>query len=60
MFDLVLQEEELARSIVSCETEADVLKTWISFLEDTWALQCALMETKEKQAKYVFTYILVI
>lgn len=48
---LKTKEEELSRSIVSCKTEADVLKTWVNFLEDTWALQCTLMETKEKQAK---------
>ncbi|KAH9609692.1 hypothetical protein KSS87_021124 [Heliosperma pusillum] len=48
---LKTKEEELSRSIDSCKAEADVLKTWINFLEDTWAIQCTYMESKEKQAK---------
>ncbi|XP_057524825.1 uncharacterized protein LOC130804418 isoform X2 [Amaranthus tricolor] len=46
---LKTKEDELSRSVGSCKAEADVLKTWINFLEDTWALQCKFMESKEKQ-----------
>ena len=48
-----LQEDELAKSIVSCRTESDILSTWINFLEDTWSLQCSYVEAKEKETKYV-------
>lgn len=37
----------------SCTREADVLRTWINFLEDTWVLQSAHTETKEKEIVYV-------
>ncbi|XP_021739648.1 myosin-11-like [Chenopodium quinoa] len=47
---LKTKEEELTRSVGSCKAEADVLRTWINFLEDTWALQCTFVESKEKQA----------
>ncbi|XP_011101623.1 myosin-10 isoform X2 [Sesamum indicum] len=43
------KEDELAKSITSCRAEADVLSTWINFLEDTWSLQCSYVETKEKE-----------
>ncbi|XP_057486567.1 uncharacterized protein LOC130772632 isoform X2 [Actinidia eriantha] len=46
---LKTKEDELSRSISSGRVEADVLKTWINFLEDTWVLQCLYAETKEKQ-----------
>ncbi|PSR93063.1 Paramyosin like [Actinidia chinensis var. chinensis] len=46
---LKTKEDELSRSISSGRVEADVLKTWINFLEDTWVLQCSYAETKEKQ-----------
>ncbi|XP_059628204.1 uncharacterized protein LOC132271003 [Cornus florida] len=46
---LKTKEDELSRSIASCRVEADVLSTWINFLEDTWALQCSYTESKEKQ-----------
>lgn len=42
------------RSISSGRVEADVLKTWTNFLEDTWVLQRSYAETKEKQVKYVY------
>ncbi|PSS33464.1 Nuclear mitotic apparatus protein like [Actinidia chinensis var. chinensis] len=45
---LKTKEDELSRSISSGRVEADVLKTWINFLEDTWVLQCLYAETKEK------------
>lgn len=47
------QEDELSHSITSSKIEADVIKTWINFLEDTWVLQQSHAEIKEKQAKYV-------
>lgn len=43
------KEEELSGSIASCRVEADVLNTWINFLEDTWALQCSDTDVKGKQ-----------
>lgn len=46
---LKTKENELSRSMGSCRQEADVLSTWINFLEDTWLLQCSYTETKEKQ-----------
>ncbi|KAE7996868.1 hypothetical protein FH972_001552 [Carpinus fangiana] len=46
---LKTKEEELSKSIASSRVEADVLTTWINFLEDTWVLQCSYMEIKEKQ-----------
>ncbi|KAL6980448.1 hypothetical protein U1Q18_022086 [Sarracenia purpurea var. burkii] len=46
---LKTKEDELSRSISSSRVEANVLKTWINFLEDTWILQCSYTETKEKQ-----------
>ncbi|GMP68721.1 hypothetical protein CsSME_00028249 [Camellia sinensis var. sinensis] len=46
---LKTKEDELSRSISSSRVEADVLKTWINFLEDTWVLQSSYVETKEKQ-----------
>ncbi|KAL6131354.1 hypothetical protein ACLB2K_069730 [Fragaria x ananassa] len=46
---LETKEDELSKSIASCKVEADVLHTWINFLEDTWVLQCSYAEMKEKQ-----------
>ncbi|KAL6128310.1 hypothetical protein ACLB2K_071665 [Fragaria x ananassa] len=46
---LETKEDELSKSIASCKVEADVLHTWINFLEDTWVLQCSYAEIKEKQ-----------
>ncbi|KAK7281363.1 hypothetical protein RIF29_09292 [Crotalaria pallida] len=42
-------EDELSQSISSCRVEADVVKTWINFLEDTWLLQLSNAETNEKR-----------
>ncbi|GAB2286709.1 hypothetical protein Dimus_021104 [Dionaea muscipula] len=47
---LKTKEDELCRSVSSCRVEADVLRTWINFLEDTWTLQCSYAELKEKGA----------
>ncbi|XP_050384991.1 protein GRIP [Argentina anserina] len=46
---LETKEDELSKSIASCKVEADVLQTWINFLEDTWVLQRSYAEIKEKQ-----------
>ncbi|KAK4835161.1 hypothetical protein QYF36_006081 [Acer negundo] len=46
---LTTKEDELFKSITACGVEADVLRTWINFLEDTWVLQCSYTEVKDKQ-----------
>ncbi|XVF23770.1 hypothetical protein REPUB_Repub13aG0067700 [Reevesia pubescens] len=46
---LKTKEEELSKSISACRVEAEVLHTWINFLEDTWLLQSSYVETKNKQ-----------
>ncbi|PON91500.1 structural maintenance of chromosomes protein [Trema orientale] len=46
---LKTKEDELSKSVASCRIEADVLSTWLNFLEDTWVLQRSYAELKEKQ-----------
>ncbi|KAE8712118.1 putative receptor-like protein kinase [Hibiscus syriacus] len=46
---LKTKEDELSKSISVCRVEAEVLHTWINFLEDTWVIQSTYAETKEKQ-----------
>ncbi|KAF8021942.1 hypothetical protein BT93_G2164 [Corymbia citriodora subsp. variegata] len=46
---LKTKEDELSKTITSCKVEAEVLSTWINFLEDTWVLQCSYAEVREKQ-----------
>ncbi|CAN7121273.1 unnamed protein product [Brassica rapa subsp. narinosa] len=46
---LKTKEDDLSKSIVACKKESEVIKTWISFLEDTWLLQCSYTEKKDKQ-----------
>ncbi|KAL6290841.1 hypothetical protein ACE6H2_008351 [Prunus campanulata] len=43
------KEDELSKSIASCRVEADIIKTWVNFLEDTWVLQRSYTDMKEKQ-----------
>ncbi|KAB2596038.1 rootletin-like [Pyrus ussuriensis x Pyrus communis] len=43
------KEDELSKSIASCKVEADILKTWVNFLEDTWVLQRSFADMTEKQ-----------
>ncbi|XWS66083.1 hypothetical protein CRYUN_Cryun05aG0169900 [Craigia yunnanensis] len=43
------KEDELSKSISACRAEAEVLHTWINFLEDTWLLKSSYAETKNKQ-----------
>ncbi|KAL8145742.1 hypothetical protein AgCh_003767 [Apium graveolens] len=57
---LKIKEDEMSRSVGSCAQEADVLRTWMNFLEDTWALQSSSTETKEKEVRYVPEYLLVL
>ncbi|TQE11076.1 hypothetical protein C1H46_003336 [Malus baccata] len=47
------KEDELSKSIASCKVEADILKTWINFLEDTWVLQRSYADMKEKQVNFL-------
>ncbi|KAG8046049.1 hypothetical protein GUJ93_ZPchr0008g12156 [Zizania palustris] len=49
IFSLKAKENELSKSITSCNMEAGVVKTWINFLEDTWQLQSSYIEQKEKR-----------
>ncbi|KAJ4971787.1 hypothetical protein NE237_004886 [Protea cynaroides] len=46
---LQIKEKELLRSVSSSRLEADIINTWINFLEDTWVLQSSYTEQKEKQ-----------
>ncbi|CAA7031519.1 unnamed protein product [Microthlaspi erraticum] len=46
---LKTKEDDLSKSVVACKKEAEVIKTWINFLEDTWLLRCSYTETKDKQ-----------
>ncbi|KAJ6902018.1 hypothetical protein NC651_019719 [Populus alba x Populus x berolinensis] len=46
---LKTKEDEVSKSIAACKVEADILTTWLNFLEDTWVLQRSYSETKEKQ-----------
>uniref|UniRef100_A0A0E0KYU4 Uncharacterized protein n=1 Tax=Oryza punctata TaxID=4537 RepID=A0A0E0KYU4_ORYPU len=52
IFKLKTKEDDLTKSIVSCNVEANVVKTWINFLEDTWQLQSTYNEQKEKKTWY--------
>lgn len=49
LMHLKVKEDELSRAVISCRAEADVVSTWIHFLEDTWVLQTRYNEEKEKQ-----------
>uniref|UniRef100_A0ACD5TRV4 Uncharacterized protein n=1 Tax=Avena sativa TaxID=4498 RepID=A0ACD5TRV4_AVESA len=50
IFSLKAKENELSKTIASCNVEAGVVKTWINFLEDTWQLQSSYDEQNEKKA----------
>ncbi|PWZ29924.1 hypothetical protein Zm00014a_001876 [Zea mays] len=47
IFTLQAKENDLSKSIDSCNMEASVVKTWVNFLEDTWQLQLSYNEQKE-------------
>ncbi|OIW06817.1 hypothetical protein TanjilG_03712 [Lupinus angustifolius] len=51
---LKIKEDELSKSISSCRVEANVIKTWIDFLEDTWVLQQSSAEINEKQVNNMY------
>jgi hypothetical protein len=53
LFSASIQENELSKSIDSCNVEAGVVKTWVNFLEDTWQLQSSYNEQKENKTMYV-------
>jgi SMC interacting uncharacterized protein involved in chromosome segregation len=53
IFKLKTKEDDLSKSIASCNVEANVVKTWINFLEDTWQLQSTYNEQKEKKTWYL-------
>ncbi|OIS99534.1 PREDICTED: coiled-coil domain-containing protein 18-like [Nicotiana attenuata] len=46
---LKTREDELTKSIGSCKVEANILSTWINFLEDTWTLQSSFTDSKDKE-----------
>ncbi|KAK4761254.1 hypothetical protein SAY87_006147 [Trapa incisa] len=46
---LKAKDNDLSRSIASCKVEANVLTTWINFLEDTWVLQSNYAELMGKK-----------
>ncbi|KAK4272934.1 hypothetical protein QN277_021422 [Acacia crassicarpa] len=48
---LSMKEDELRRAIASYTNEADVVDTWINFLQSTWLLQTAHTEKKNEQVK---------
>ncbi|KAJ0978447.1 hypothetical protein J5N97_013921 [Dioscorea zingiberensis] len=45
---LKAKEDELSRSVASCKVEANIVHTWINFLDDTWHLQSSNSELKKK------------
>lgn len=49
LMHLKAKEDELAKSITSCRAEADVVNSWINFLDATWILQTTDTEQKENQ-----------
>ncbi|OMP07738.1 hypothetical protein COLO4_07089 [Corchorus olitorius] len=49
LLHLKSREEEISKSIAQCRVEADVVNTWVSFLENTWAMQTSYKEQKDKQ-----------
>lgn len=46
---LALSEQELSHSVEAHKTEAGVVATWQSFLEDTWVLQTGCHEKREQE-----------
>ncbi|CAN6340731.1 unnamed protein product [Urochloa humidicola] len=49
IFNLKKKEDDLSKSISLCNAESNVVKIWISFLEDSWKLQSSYNEQKEKK-----------
>ncbi|XP_027363015.1 intracellular protein transport protein USO1-like [Abrus precatorius] len=46
---LKTKEDEMVRAITSYSEEANVVDTWIKFLESTWVFQISLAKEKEEQ-----------
>ncbi|XP_030493039.1 uncharacterized protein LOC115709144 [Cannabis sativa] len=46
---LKTKDDELSKSIASYREEADIVDTWIKFLDETWVLQTSYTDQKEKQ-----------
>ncbi|KAK7393619.1 hypothetical protein VNO78_22177 [Psophocarpus tetragonolobus] len=46
---LKTKEDEMVRAIASYSTEANVVDTWIKFLESTWVFQTSHSKRKEEQ-----------
>lgn len=49
IFSLKKKEDDLSKSIALCNVESNVVKIWISFLEDSWKLQSSYNTQKEKR-----------
>ncbi|CAN6353861.1 unnamed protein product [Urochloa humidicola] len=49
IFNLKKKEDDLSKSISLCNAESNVVKIWISFLEDSWKLQSSYNEQKENK-----------
>nr|TKW07057.1 hypothetical protein SEVIR_7G282600v2 [Setaria viridis] len=49
IFSLKKKEDDLSKSIALCNVESNIVKIWISFLEDSWKLQSSYNEQKEKK-----------
>ncbi|CAD6334536.1 unnamed protein product [Miscanthus lutarioriparius] len=49
IFSLKKKEDDLSKSIALCNVESNVVKIWISFLEDSWKLQSSYNEQKDKK-----------
>ncbi|KAH1101337.1 hypothetical protein AAZX31_13G117600 [Glycine max] len=48
---LKTKEDEMVRAITSYTVEANVVDTWIKFLESTWVFQASHTKRKEEQVK---------
>ncbi|CAN1275028.1 hypothetical protein LINPERPRIM_LOCUS15581 [Linum perenne] len=49
LMHLKSREDELSKSINSCRVEAEVVNSWIQFLQDTWVVQSSYSLQNEKQ-----------
>lgn len=54
MAHLAAEEELLTRTITGQNTEANVVGTWVSFLQDTWELQSSCTKQKDKDTSDAF------
>ncbi|KAJ1261854.1 hypothetical protein BS78_09G062500 [Paspalum vaginatum] len=49
IFSLKKKEDDLSKSIALCNAESNVVKIWISFLENSWNIQSSYNTQKEKK-----------